>query len=170
MLCRVRLARFRGGSAGDAELARGLRLRLGDGRSKADRRQAGEDPEYPGRPGFSRVDRDNLGLRAIERNAGTLEASANDRLDRLVRVSDPTGVGSRYLAAVADPAYASAFGKLIAHPTDAPVGMTEAEAESVRVVAAVMAERAMAEGSGSAGGSAPRTSSTRASSSRVTAP
>src|SRR5262245_16720400 len=93
-----------------------------------------------------------VGLRAIERNAGALPAAANDRLDRLVRCGDPTGLGSRYLAAVASPQYGSAFGKLLAHPTDAHLRMTPSEAGAMRVAAAVMAERAMAEGTGSAGG------------------
>jgi HK97 family phage major capsid protein len=91
-------------------------------------------------------------LRAIERNAGDLSAQANDRLDTLVRVSDPTGAAARYLAAVASPDYLSAFGKVLAHPQDAQLRMTPAEAEALRVVGAVMAERAMAEGTGSAGG------------------
>jgi HK97 family phage major capsid protein len=91
-------------------------------------------------------------LHAIERNAGALTAAANDRLDRLVRSGDPTGIGSRYLAAVASPDYASAFGKLLAHPQDAQLHWTPAEAEAVRAVNAVMAERALAEGVGSTGG------------------
>ena len=92
------------------------------------------------------------GLRAIERNAGRLSADANDRLDDLVRERDLLGLGGRYLDAVADPNYLSAFGKMIVDPTTGHLRFSPREVEAVQKVAAVQAERAMSIGTGSAGG------------------
>ncbi len=91
-------------------------------------------------------------LRAISRHADALTAVANNRLDRLVRI-DPTGVEARYLAAVADPDYGSAFGKLLKHPLDAMYRMTPAEVAAVQAVTQSQSERAMSiGGSGGADG------------------
>jgi HK97 family phage major capsid protein len=94
----------------------------------------------------------DAGLRTIERNAGVLTAAAADRLDAVVRERDPLGLGGRYLDAVADPAYGSAFGKILAHPTDAHLRFDAREVEAVRRVAGVESERAMLEGTGPTGG------------------
>ncbi len=89
------------------------------------------------------------GLRALD----TMEVSseAGDRLDTLIR-SDRAGIDSRYIAAVASPHYLSAFWKRLAQPDAAQHEYTREEAEATRVVAEVMSERAMAEGSGATGG------------------
>jgi HK97 family phage major capsid protein len=93
------------------------------------------------------------GLRAIERHRDVLTGAAGSVLERVVRnPADVTAVGARYIAAVGDPAYFTAFGKLVQDPMTAHVRMTPKELESVRVVTQVMAERAMVEGTGSAGG------------------
>jgi hypothetical protein len=89
------------------------------------------------------------GLRALDEME--VSADARDRLDDLVR-RDRSGIDSRYLAAVSDPAYTSAFWKRLAQPDTAQHGYTADEARATRAVAEVMAERAMAEGTGSTGG------------------
>lgn len=104
-----------------------------------------------GEPKDRNPDRD-AALRAIEGNTGHLASAAADRLDQLVRERDPQGLGARYLAAVADPAYNSAFGKLIADPTSGHLRFEPQEVEAMRVVNRVEAERAMSVGVTTAGG------------------
>jgi HK97 family phage major capsid protein len=94
----------------------------------------------------------DTGLRAIESQQGVLSARAGDRLEQVVREHDPDGSGGRYLAAVGDPFYRSAFGKLVMDPTTGHLRFSPAEVEAMRVVSGVMAERAMSIGTGSAGG------------------
>jgi HK97 family phage major capsid protein len=91
------------------------------------------------------------GLRAIERMAPVLNAEAGDRLDDLVR-RDRWGLEARYLDAVSNPHYESAFWKRLTRPNTAQFEMTPEEAEAMRTVAQVEAERAMSGGTGSAGG------------------
>jgi hypothetical protein len=71
-------------------------------------------------------------------------------LENLIRYADPTGLTARYLNAVSDPAYDSAFGKMLSRPLDARLRFSAAETEAVRTVSQVMEERALAEGTGSA--------------------
>jgi HK97 family phage major capsid protein len=92
------------------------------------------------------------GLRAIDAEQGALSARAGDRLETLIRHADPDGSGGRYLNAVGNPAYLSAFKKLVADPTSGHLRFTPAEVEAVRVVSGVQSERAMSIGTGSAGG------------------
>jgi HK97 family phage major capsid protein len=91
------------------------------------------------------------GLRAIERHKDVLTSEAGDRLERHVREHDPVGLDARYLDAVGNPAYNSAFGKMLADPATGHLRFSEAEVAAVRKVTAVEAERAMST-SGSAGG------------------
>jgi HK97 family phage major capsid protein len=93
-----------------------------------------------------------VGLRAIEHHRGVLSPEAGDRLDGLIRHSDPVGIGGRYLDAVADPAYLTAFGKMIADSTTGHLRFSPEEVEAVRRVSQVESERAMSIGTGSAGG------------------
>jgi HK97 family phage major capsid protein len=81
-----------------------------------------------------------------------MSSVAADRLDTLVREEDRSGSESRYFCAVSNEDYKTAFGKMLAHPFDAHLRMTPAEAESVRVVAAITQERAMQEGLTTSGG------------------
>jgi HK97 family phage major capsid protein len=90
------------------------------------------------------------GLRAIDRQKGVLTAQAGDRLERAVR-SDLSGVGGRYLEAVASPHYNSAFGKMVADPTTGHLRFTPAEVEAVRVATAAEAQRSLNVTTGSAG-------------------
>ena len=91
------------------------------------------------------------GLRTIERHRDTLSTAAADRLDKLVR-SPRFDFEARYLAAVGDDHYESAFGKMLAHPHDAHYRFSPEETAAVQAVSAVIAQRGMTEGTGSAGG------------------
>ncbi len=90
-------------------------------------------------------------LRAIERHSGILEPQAADRLDDVIR-GDRIGLDAAYVAAVADPAYNGAFGKLLQYGAMAPTRFTAAEQEAMQTVTRAEEMRAMAEGTGSAGG------------------
>jgi HK97 family phage major capsid protein len=103
---------------------------------------------------FVREARDEA-LRAVERvvNSGRIEPDAADRVDNLIRHEDTrTGVGARYLAAVGDQHYLSAFITMLRSPESAHLRMTPREHEAVRRVVAVQEERAMGVTTGSAGG------------------
>jgi HK97 family phage major capsid protein len=91
------------------------------------------------------------GLRAIERNRSVLTPAAGDRLDAFVR-SDPLGLDSDYLAAVADPAYNRAFGKLLTDPQSGHLRFSPDEVAAVQRVSAVESQRAMSIGTTTAGG------------------
>ena len=58
----------------------------------------------------------------------------------------------RYLDAVGDPAYNTAFGKMVMDPMSGHLRFTTQEVEAVRKVSTVESERAMSIGTGSAGG------------------
>jgi HK97 family phage major capsid protein len=94
----------------------------------------------------------DVGLRAIERRDDVLTAKAADRLDGLVRGRDPDGSAARYLDAVGDPHYNSAFGKMVMDPMSGHLRFSPREVEAVRKVSAVQEERAMSIATGSAGG------------------
>jgi HK97 family phage major capsid protein len=103
-------------------------------------------------PSDRNPDRD-AALRTIERFAGSrLRSEAADELDDLVRSRDPSGTDARYLTAVGDPAYNSAFGKLVTDPTHGHLKLDAGEVEAVRRVNDGMIMRAMSIGTGSAGG------------------
>lgn len=90
------------------------------------------------------------GLRAIDQHAGLLTNRAGERLETAVR-SDQSGVGGRYLSAVANPAYLSAFGKMIADPTTGHLRFTPAEVEAVRVASKAEEQRNLNVTTGNAG-------------------
>jgi HK97 family phage major capsid protein len=99
-----------------------------------------------------RIESRDEGLRAIEANLDAHVGDSADRLDEMLRSHDPVGLGGRYLRAVANPHYLSAFGKMVADPSTGHLRFTPEEGEAVRLVTAVEAERAMNEGTGSSGG------------------
>ena len=95
--------------------------------------------------------RDNA-HRAIELRSDVLSPEAGDRLTALVD-RDSAGIDSRYLKAVANPAYERAFGKRLINPSGgANTVLDPDEGEAVQVVAKSMQERAMALDPTSAGG------------------
>jgi HK97 family phage major capsid protein len=73
-------------------------------------------------------------------------------MERVVRYQDPSGVTGRYLAAVGDPAYNSAFGKLLQYGDSAAMRMTSDEMTAMQRVSQVESERAMMDGIGASGG------------------
>lgn len=91
-------------------------------------------------------------LRTIERHAAMMDDEAAERTDRLVRRDDPRKLTARYLSAVGDEHYRSAFGKLLADPVTGHNRFTTEEIAAVQRASAVQAERAMSIGSDSAGG------------------
>ena len=91
-------------------------------------------------------------LRTVERYHHGMDAGAADTVDSLIRHDDPQESTSRYVAAVGDPAYASAFGKMMADPTHGHLRYSAEEVEAVRNVSQIQAGRAMNIGTDSAGG------------------
>lgn len=83
-------------------------------------------------------------LRAIEAHAEFSSAEATERIEKVVRRNDPQGIIARYLMAVGDPNYATAFSKMLGDPQMAHLKFSAREVEAVRTVTAVEAERAMA--------------------------
>ena len=69
---------------------------------------------------------------------------ARRRLEQIVRRRDPQGIAAKYLRAVGDPAYETAFSKMLADPMMGHLKFSVAEVEAVRRVGAVEAERAFA--------------------------
>jgi HK97 family phage major capsid protein len=94
----------------------------------------------------------SAGLRAIERNKDILSPAAGDRLEHVLRERDPMGLGAAYIAAVADPAYQGAFGKLLSYGNAAHLRMSREELASVQAVVQADEQRAMSVGTGTAGG------------------
>src|SRR5439155_15447350 len=62
------------------------------------------------------------------------------------------GLESRYLSAIANPAYLTAFYKALPDPARGHLSFTAQEAEAMRIVRQVEVERAMSDATGSAGG------------------
>jgi HK97 family phage major capsid protein len=100
-------------------------------------------------PGHIRALRDR-GLRAVDRSA--LTSQAQDRLDQLIRTNDPGSLGARYLAAVADPDYKTAFVKILQNPASAHLRMTQKEQLAVEEVVLADSMRTMSVGTTTAGG------------------
>jgi HK97 family phage major capsid protein len=103
----------------------------------------------PSMPQYVREARD-AGLRTIERHEGVLSREAADNLDNVVRQRDPQGTTARYLAAVGNPHYMSAFGKIVTDPSQGHLRFSPEEVEAVRQASAE--ERALNVTTGSAGG------------------
>lgn len=92
-------------------------------------------------------------FRALEARGDQLGSTHGDRLWKLIE-RDAAGIDSRYIAAVADPHYESAFAKqlLEAGQPGARSMLTEPEIAAVQRVGEVLTERALAEGEGATGG------------------
>ena len=92
-------------------------------------------------------------LRAIGAHVNSPEAQ--DRLDRIVRDrdGDPLGLGARYLAAVSEPAYTTAFAKAIRYGPSAALAFTREEQAAMAATMGIVQERAaLGVGTGSTGG------------------
>jgi len=81
-------------------------------------------------------------LRAIERHAEFSSTEASERVENVVRRRDPNGIIARYLTAVGNEDYATAFAKMLGDPQMAHLKFSAREVEAVRTVTAVEAERA----------------------------
>jgi HK97 family phage major capsid protein len=130
---------------------------LDEFKAREDRiRELARDPrniESGGELGSPHIARDHdAGLRTIERYRNDLSAEAGDRLEELVRRRDPSGIDARYLGAVGDPAYNSAFGKMLMDPTHGHLRFTSREIGAVQAVNAVEIERGLVSGVGAQGG------------------
>lgn len=110
----------------------------------------GSEPPQSREQGPHAADRDRA-LRAIEERADELPTEANDRLDDLVR-RDRLGSEARYIAAVADPDYESAFLKTLAGAGGAAGMLNQREQEAMQRVGVAMTERAMQLGENKYGG------------------
>ena len=92
------------------------------------------------------------GLEAIHAR-GVLPDDAGRRLEALLRGPDADlGLDAGYLAAVADPSYERAFGKLLRYGQMAPMRMSQEEQQAVQAVTRAEEMRDMSVGSDSAGG------------------
>ena len=92
-------------------------------------------------------------LGVIERyHPSHLTNEAATRLDYIVRADARGTINARYLTAVGNPAYLTAFTKMLADPTTGHLRFSEEEVEAVRLVTMGQEERAMSIGTGSAGG------------------
>lgn len=141
----------------DAEI-RGLELMIDESRWSEEPAGGGPSPdgEYrsrrPRRSSRALSDDQEGALRIVEKRSAGLDSESGDRLVDLIE-RDRSGSDSRYLQAVADPAYRSAFAKRIARPDVAHLEFTEDEARAVSAVAEVMSDRrAMSVGSDTGGG------------------
>jgi HK97 family phage major capsid protein len=66
--------------------------------------------------------------------ANVLNSASLDRVDAVLRRGDGQGLTARYVAAVADDAYSTAFGKMVADPVQGHLRFSPAEVEAVRQV------------------------------------
>ncbi|MET0306294.1 MAG: phage major capsid protein [Solirubrobacterales bacterium] len=105
-------------------------------------------PERDTAPGGE--DRD-AALRAVEARSDEMESRASDRLADLID-RDKLGTESRYLRAVAEPAYLSAFMKQVSGGGGAEAMLNRDEQAAMQAVGAAMTERALQVGDGKFGG------------------
>jgi HK97 family phage major capsid protein len=113
-------------------LAEGIRLGIfGTDPAQPDydiRRPAAGESRDNGDPHLRGV-RDQA-LSAIERYSDASDSA--DRVEHLVRAEDPTGVGARYISAVGNPNYSSAFSKMLQDPITGHLRFGPEEVEAVR--------------------------------------
>jgi HK97 family phage major capsid protein len=90
-------------------------------------------------------------LKTIERFQDRFDgAESQDRMDTLIR-EEKGDLLARYISAVGDENYRSAFRKMLADPTTGQMKLTPAEGEAIRRMAEVEGERALNITTGSAG-------------------
>lgn len=93
----------------------------------------------------SREDMRGNALRCVDDQSHLLDAKAGDRLVELIE-HDEAGTEGVYLRAVANPAYGTAFAKLVTNPTLAAAQMSDAERHAVETVSSAVRFRGMAGG------------------------
>ncbi len=79
------------------------------------------------------------GMNAVQRYTGSrvLNAAAADRLDNVLRRGDSQGMTARYLAAVGDEHYGTAFAKMLADPQQGHLRFSPDEVRAVQEIGAV---------------------------------
>jgi HK97 family phage major capsid protein len=118
------------------------------GRNRSDVREYNAPIDWP----WDVEEARDCGLRMIEAHENEFSAPAADRLDRLARdPRDKMARVARYLDAVGDASYHSAFGKMVTDPQSGHLKFSPAEVEAVRKVNQISEERALSIGTGSAG-------------------
>jgi HK97 family phage major capsid protein len=91
-------------------------------------------------------------LRTIERLADRMDTGKAEEVETLVRQDRQGDMLARYLTAVGDENYRSAFGKIVQDPQHGHLRFSAAEVEAVRATSQIEQERALNIGTGSAGG------------------
>jgi HK97 family phage major capsid protein len=126
---------------------------VADGGGNGTEGQSYAAPRRASRPHDPREQVRDQALRTVERHADVLTAEAGDRLDDLLRHQDRSGLDAQYINAVADPAYNTAFGKMLQHGPMAPLRFSPEEAAAVQTVNAAEELRTTLQvGSDGAGG------------------
>jgi HK97 family phage major capsid protein len=153
--CRDRIADLGNGVSGGGGIERVLDAadRLREIASNPRNREEGtnfgtSNPDARRGAAFEEVQRR---LEELHRDAD-LSTEAVDRLDLLARQDTTLGADTQYIAAVSQPEYATAFGKLLAHGDGAFMRMNDAERSAVEQMFKADRFRAMAEGTSTAGG------------------
>jgi HK97 family phage major capsid protein len=134
----------------DARRMSALRAAAGDPR----RHEAGASfgPEQPSTDSLTRARDEALDTIEYWTKRSKLSSEAADRLDNLVTKKDPEGIDARYLRAVGDPDYNSAFGKFLQEPSYAYMRFTVKEQEAWQRVQTAESQRALASGTPASGG------------------
>ena len=105
----------------------------------------------PGKNRDAAFDEAERRIEELHRNAD-LSTEAVDRIDELMRADQTLGADTQYVAAVAQPDYASAFGKIAVYGPNAIYRLTDAERSAVEQVNRAEQFRAMGEATTTAGG------------------
>jgi HK97 family phage major capsid protein len=92
--------------------------------------------------GFDPAQMRDRALRVVDHYSGQLSAHAGDRLDRVLREADVTGDTAAWIVATANPAYASAFAKMLADPLMGHNRFSAEEVDAVRQVTQVQIRNA----------------------------
>lgn len=134
----------------DARRRSALRVAAGDPR----RREAGASfgPEPHSNDSHKHARDEALHTIEYWQKRSKLSSEAAGRLDNLVTTKDPEGIDARYLRAVGDPDYNTAFGKFLQEPAFGYMRFTAKEQEAWQRVQTAEAQRALASGTTTAGG------------------
>lgn len=115
-----------------------------------DEPRVGNEQQH-GRPQHGSESR-NAAMRTIDGYAERMDTGTPERLEALVREDGPQDWTARYVNAVGDPHYASAFGKVFADRDFGHTYFTPAEQKAWTAAKNIETERSMVIGTGSSGG------------------